>query len=1158
VASSSVENNTANQSGGAIAAGGDVSVSASTVSGNSADNGNGGAISTTGAVSVLVSTLSENEANGNGGAIASNSNVTVDETDLISNYANGQGGAIFAEETVVVIASTVERNASGFAGGAIAATDVEVRNGSVISGNSSLGNGGAIHASGTVLISESTLGTAEISNPDYNPIQWIADPVLTNPLASNPFYNVDVPQFLPNPYYSPEITECGRLGLPVVNLPGMGGATGCIISEVENGYSYQLSTTPNPYYNPNLTIPNWQYDDQQFIPNPNYDPNAVIENPDYNPTEFIEIGNTTAMSGGSIFADGEVNIIDSILNGAEAEENGGAVKTNHSVHISGSHIYSNRAYGFGGAIDVADGSTEESTFIDSEIRSNIASSAGAFDGNEGPLTIQNTEFVSNVAITEGGAIWHMGSITIEQGSLFQSNFSVGPLIQTIDSTFSAPEQEDEIWWKNFSAGGAIRINTDELSEEQKENIVMIIRDSEFEYNLALGHGGAISFQGLLYVLRSRFEYNTSFIGDGGAINGTEISIESSVFNNNRALLPENLVNGCYELEGQLQFLCNGYGQGGAIHGTEIEISSDPNSVRSSFQGNISMDDGGAIHVNGHIQVSDTDFILNRTLIGDGGAIDIDSLYDPSIDEYVNFISFFDSTLFSENLSDGDGGAIDGNQGAIVISDSAFEGNQAYDDGGAIWNDGHVSVVDSEFLGNIAEDNGGAIYADTVEIARSRFNSNESENGSGGAVFIHTSSDEPELSVIISSVFEENFASYFGGAVSGSTWIITSSFTNNSAGINGSAIALEGSLGTQLIGSSLIGDDLVDLCSIPFFNSPSSYATDSSCFPLFFEEITGTGASYVLTEDELLEEQYSFSASYFLTENNGYFEMLNNSEAISNLVDYLTGVYEELEQSNDYIEYQGALDELEAELFSIEMRGWELSQIINCWLNEDCDKSELIPLNDALSENISLNDRIEEVTWEITLLNHTVSSLETDSLLLSATNKLFDNSFIEENIGFDVNMTARPSVVNWNVGAVQFLADSSPEDNNFDNNGDNTNGGNDQTDNDPIVVPPSNIDYVIDEDAILKARAQAAELARIEKERYEAELRAAAELAAKKREIRDALKAKRKAELEKRKLATQLLRDKIASRKRNVESDAKTDLPQYLSKRFVNLHSSRPF
>jgi predicted outer membrane repeat protein len=938
----------------------------------------------------------------------------------------------------------------------------------------------------------------------------------------------------------------------------MGGATGCIISEFENGFSYNLSTTPNPYYNPNFTIPNWQYDDQQYVPNPNYDPNAVIVNPNYDPAEFIEIGNTSAMSGGSIFADGEVIVVDSILNGAEAEENGGAIKTNHSVQIFGSYIYSNRAYGYGGAIDVDDGSEENSLISDSEIQSNVASSAGAIDGNAGLITIRNSEFVSNAAVEDGGAIWHTGSLTIEENSLFQSNFSAGPFIQTIDSTFSFSDLEDEDFWKTSSIGGAIRIDISDLSEEERENVVVTIQDSDFEYNLAIGHGGAIYFQGLLYVLRSRFEFNASFIGDGGAINGTEISIASSVFNNNYALLPEHLAGGCENPDSELAFICNGYGQGGAIHGTEIEISSDPNSVRSSFQGNISMDDGGAIHVNGHIQVSDTDFIFNRTLNGDGGAIDIDPLYDPSIDDYLNFISFFDSTLFAENLSDGDGGAIDGNQGAIVISDSVFEGNQAYDDGGAIWNDGHISVVDSEFLGNIAEDDGGAIYADTVEIARSRFNSNQSEDGSGGAVFIHTSSDEPELSVIISSVFEENYAGNFGGAISGSTWIITSSFTNNSAGINGSAIALEGSLGTQLIGSSLIGDGLEDLCSVPFFNAPSSYATDPSCFPFSFEENNGTGASHVLTANELLEEQYSFSGSYFLNENNGYFEMLNNSEAIANLVDYLTGVYEEFEQSNDYIEYQGALDELEGELFYIEIRGWELTQIRDCWLNVDCDTSGLMPLNDALSESISLNDRLQEVTWEITLLNHTISSLETDALLLTATNKLLDNSFIQENIGFDVNMTARPSVVNWNVGAVQFLADSSPEDNNFDNNGDNTDGGNDQTDNDPIVVPPSNIDYVIDEDAILKARAQAAELARIEKERYEAELRAAAELAAKKREIRDALKAKRKAELEKRKLATQLLRDKIASRKRNVESDAKTDLPQYLSKRFVNLHSSRPF
>jgi CSLREA domain-containing protein len=156
-----------NGNGGGInnASTGTVTVTNSTLSGNSASSGGGISNSMGGTVTVTNSTLSGNSGFGGGIFNSSGGTVTVTNSTLSGNSANGLGGGIFSEfgGTVTVTNSTLSGNAAlgGGGGGIFNSGTVNVTN-STLSGNSAFGNntyfgGGGINNTGTLNITNSTL-----------------------------------------------------------------------------------------------------------------------------------------------------------------------------------------------------------------------------------------------------------------------------------------------------------------------------------------------------------------------------------------------------------------------------------------------------------------------------------------------------------------------------------------------------------------------------------------------------------------------------------------------------------------------------------------------------------------------------------------------------------------------------------------------------------------------------------------------------------------------------------------------------------------------------------------------------------------------------------------------------------------------------------------
>ncbi|NEO86142.1 MAG: DUF4347 domain-containing protein [Spirulina sp. SIO3F2] len=150
--------------GGGINSDGAVTVTNSTVSGNSAYRGGGINGNSAGAVvTVTNSTVSGNSASGNGGGINGNNAgaaVTVTNSTVSGNSANAQGGGVFSFGAVTVTDSTVSGNSSGSnQGGGIANYGAMTVTNSTVSGNSANSYGGGILSFNTVTVTNSTVSS---------------------------------------------------------------------------------------------------------------------------------------------------------------------------------------------------------------------------------------------------------------------------------------------------------------------------------------------------------------------------------------------------------------------------------------------------------------------------------------------------------------------------------------------------------------------------------------------------------------------------------------------------------------------------------------------------------------------------------------------------------------------------------------------------------------------------------------------------------------------------------------------------------------------------------------------------------------------------------------------------------------------------------------
>ena len=146
-------NGSGGSGGGILSARVDVSLTASTIAGNSTAGAfapGGGIRITNGFLSLTDSTVSGNSTTGfgsNAGGIRAASNLTLINSTVSGNSTDGEGGGISASSATIIRNSTISGNSSRLSGGGIRLTGIlEMRQSTVANNNSSAANGGGVYA----------------------------------------------------------------------------------------------------------------------------------------------------------------------------------------------------------------------------------------------------------------------------------------------------------------------------------------------------------------------------------------------------------------------------------------------------------------------------------------------------------------------------------------------------------------------------------------------------------------------------------------------------------------------------------------------------------------------------------------------------------------------------------------------------------------------------------------------------------------------------------------------------------------------------------------------------------------------------------------------------------------------------------------------------
>ena len=198
---STINNNTADNAGGIFVLSGDVTINSCTIDNNSGNSqsGNGGGIDNDSTLSITNSTISGNSAglggginnagdltvnnclvsdnsaigtssvDGDGGGIDTYNNgiVTITESTISNNTASFTGGGIENDDgTLTVTESTISGNSSGFGAGICNDSGTTVVD-STISGNLASNMGGGVWNDGTLAINDSTIALNNVANAGY-------------------------------------------------------------------------------------------------------------------------------------------------------------------------------------------------------------------------------------------------------------------------------------------------------------------------------------------------------------------------------------------------------------------------------------------------------------------------------------------------------------------------------------------------------------------------------------------------------------------------------------------------------------------------------------------------------------------------------------------------------------------------------------------------------------------------------------------------------------------------------------------------------------------------------------------------------------------------------------------------------------------------------
>jgi LPXTG-motif cell wall-anchored protein len=395
-----------------------------------------------------------------------------------------------------------------------------------------------------------------------------------------------------------------------------------------------------------------------------------------------------------------------------------------------------------GSFSGADLVINNTRFIDSDFSLSAISAQGQ------NVTVTDSDFVDLTSLDYGAAIYgrENTSLTVT-GSSFndvESDKAGGAIYAENHGSISISNSSFTNVQSNEN-GGAIFVEYGDS---------LTVSNSSFT-NVVGNNGGSIYVEGTEDVTVSETQFtNSRAIYGGGSlsINGTkEFSVESSAFTTNSAFVSD--------LDGTTASV-----EGGAISYASAESNATPSVIDSNFS-NLKSSMGGAIYNFG---------ATNSTFAVAG------------------------NTFHNLDTIGGNGGAIYGVEGELLVTDSTFSDLTSTDQGGAIFSEGSLTVSGSSFFENSSVAFGGAISSASTSIDNSTFVNNSASNGAAFSSF-------SEGSIVSNSTFLNNGDSDSGSIASDFTYFFGNIMANESAGVKAIAEGYEFNFD---LGANLYTDDSV--------------------------------------------------------------------------------------------------------------------------------------------------------------------------------------------------------------------------------------------------------------------------------------------------------------------------------------------------------------
>ena len=747
--------------GGGIANNGTLTVTNSTLSGNTAYFG-GGIQNWSGTVTVINSTLSDNFAN-SGGGIHNFDSVTVINSTLSGNSATSGGGIYNASgSTMTVVNSTISGNTATTGGGILNGGALMVTS-STFSGNNGGGifyNVGTVHLAGTIFADSASgnncPGSGTITDNGYN-LSDDASCGFSGTSADNATLNLSALSVTTTPgqqVHTPQTGSDAIGAIPngtTINNNGVTLAcnqtttdqlgtdrpinllTACTAGAVEVAIpicpSWTATTADELYQCISRANNNESPSPTADTITLGADINLATALPQITSEITLEGAGYTVDGGGSVriftvnlFGDFTVNQA-TLQNGSAT--NGGGINNNGKLTVTNSIISGNSATNYGGGINnFGTLMVTNSTFADNE----ATLSGGGINFGSGTLTALNSTFSGNTA-NYGGGIYNLGTLNVTNSTFADNEATISgggiynlSTLHLAGTIFAAGLNGDNC----VNSGGTFNDNGYNLSDDASCGFLGTSAD-----NATLNLGALADNGGTTQThLPGAGSDAIGAIPNGTTIsnNGTSWTCDQSGTDQRGELRPINSGDACTAGAVEVAPICTSWTVTTAAELSECITLANANESPSPTADTITL--GADITLTTALP----QIMSEITLEGAGYAIDGESwrIFD------VN--SGGDFTVNQATLQNGyanQGGGIY-NDGTLLVTNSTISGNLAYTfAGGGILNNGTMTVINSTISGNMASRSGGVQNSGTLTVTNSTFsgNSGTSLYNNSGAVYL---------------------------------------------------------------------------------------------------------------------------------------------------------------------------------------------------------------------------------------------------------------------------------------------------------------------------------------------------------------------------------------------------------------------------------------